>query len=137
MKFVKRRANAESGIPTESMADIVFILLLFFMVTTTLRKVDVIVHFTLPKAKAIEKIENKRLIDYIWIGRSGRIQINDSIVKMNQIEPIIYRKRQELHNVIISLRIDVNTKMGEVTDVQQELRKADALRINYSANVKL
>jgi len=137
MKFVKRRANAESGIPTESMADIVFILLLFFMVTTTLRKVDVIVHFTLPKAKAIEKIENKRLIDYIWIGRSGRIQINDSIVKMNQIEPIIYRKRQELHNVIISLRIDVNTKMGEVTDVQQELRKADALRINYSANIKL
>lgn len=137
MKFVKRRASAESGIPTESMADIVFILLLFFMVTTTLRKVDVIVHFTLPKAKAIEKIENKRLIDYIWIGKSGRIQINDSIVKMNQIEPIIYRKRQELHNVIISLRIDVNTNMGEVTDVQQELRKADALRINYSANVKL
>ncbi len=137
MKFEKRRANTKQEIPTASMPDIVFMLLLFFMVTTTLRKVDVLVNFTLPKAKAIEKIENKRLIDYIWVGKSGRIQINDSIVKVNQIQPIMYKKRQELHEVIVSLRIDRNTDMGLVTDIQQELRKADCLRINYSANVKI
>ena len=137
MKFEKRRANSKQEIPTASMPDIVFMLLLFFMVTTTLRKVDVLVHFTLPQAKAIEKIENKRLIDYIWVGKSGNIQINDSIVKLNQVEPIMYKKRQALHEVIVSLRIDKNTDMGEVTDIQQELRKADCLRINYSTNVKI
>ncbi len=137
MKFEKRRSGTKQEIPTASMPDIVFMLLLFFMVTTTLRKVDVLVHFTLPKAKAIEKIENKRLIDYMWVGRSGRIQINDSIVKVNQIEPIMYKKRQALHEIIVSLRIDKNTDMGLVTDIQQELRKADCLRINYSTNVKI
>jgi biopolymer transport protein ExbD len=137
MKFEKRRANTKQEIPTASMPDIVFMLLLFFMVTTTLREVDVLVDFHLPEAKAIEKIENKRLISYIWVGKSGRIQINDSIVKLDQVEPIMYAKRQELPNVIVSLRIDKGTDMGLVTDIQQELRKAYCLRINYSANIKI
>lgn len=137
MKFEKRRANTKQEIPTASMPDIVFMLLLFFMVTTTLREVDVLVDFKLPEAKAIEKIENKRLISYIWVGKSGRIQINDSIVKLSEVEPIMYAKRQELPNVIVSLRIDKNTDMGLVTDIQQELRKAYCLRINYSANIKI
>ncbi len=137
MKFEKRRANTKQEIPTASMPDIVFMLLLFFMVTTTLREVDVLVDFKLPDAKAIEKIENKRLISYIWVGKSGRIQINDSIVKLSEVEPIMYTKRQELPNVIVSLRIDRGTDMGLVTDIQQELRKAYCLRINYSANIKI
>ena len=137
MKFEKRRANTKQEIPTASMPDIVFMLLLFFMVTTTLREVDVLVNFKLPEAKAIEKIENKRLISYIWVGQSGRIQINDSIVKLDEIEKIMYAKRQELPNVIVSLRIDKGTDMGLVTDIQQELRKAYCLRINYSANIKI
>jgi len=137
MKFEKRRASTKQEIPTASMPDIVFMLLLFFMVTTTLREHDVHVKFTLPSAKAIEKIENKRLISYIWVGRSGRIQINDSIVKLNEIEPIMYAKRKSLPNVIVSLRVDKNADMGEVTDIQQELRKASCLRINYSTNKKI
>ena len=136
MKIEKRRANTKQEIPTASMPDIVFMLLLFFMVTTTLREVDVHVQFTLPKAKAVEKIENKRLISYIWVGKSGRIQINDSIVKLKEVEPIMYAKRKSLPQVIVSLRIDKGTDMGLVTDIQQELRKASCLRINYSTNVK-
>jgi biopolymer transport protein ExbD len=137
MKFEKRRANSKQEIPTASMPDIVFMLLLFFMVTTTLREVDVLVDYKLPDAKAIEKIENKRLISYIWVGKSGRIQINDSIVKLDEIEKIMYTKRQELPQVIVSLRIDKGADMGLVTDIQQELRKAYCLRINYSANMKI
>jgi biopolymer transport protein ExbD len=137
MKFEKRRASTKQEIPTTSMPDIVFMLLMFFMVVTTLRETTVLVDFKLPEAKAIEKIENKRLISYIWVGKSGRIQINDSIVKLNEIEPIMYDKRQKLPEVIVSLRIDKGTDMGLVTDIQQELRKAYCLRINYSANIKI
>ncbi len=137
MKFEKRRSGTKQEIPTASMPDIVFILLMFFMVTTTLRKYDIKVHFKLPSAEAIQKIENKRLKDYIWVGQSGRIQINDSIVKLDQIEPIMYAKRQALPDVIVSLRIDKNSDMGQVTDIQQELRKAYCLRINYSTNKKM
>jgi biopolymer transport protein ExbD len=137
MKFEKRRATTKQEIPTASMPDIVFMLLLFFMVTTTLREVDVLVDFKLPDAQAIEKIENKRLISYIWVGNTGKIQINDSIVMLGDVQPLMYTKRQELPNIIVSLRIDRNSDMGLVTDIQQELRKAYCLRINYSANIKI
>jgi biopolymer transport protein ExbD len=137
MHFEKRRANTKTEIPTSSMPDIIFMLLLFFMVTTTMREVEVLVSFKLPEAKAIEKIENKRLVSYIWVGKDKRIQINDSIVKMEEIQNIMYGKRQELPNIIVSLRIDQTTDMGFVTDIQQELRKAYCLRINYSAMVKV
>jgi biopolymer transport protein ExbD len=137
MKFEKKRASTKQEIPTASMPDIIFMLLLFFMVTTTLREVEVLVNYSLPEAKAIEKIENKRLISYIWVGKDGRVQINDSLVKLDEIQNIMYAKRQALPNVIVSLRVDKNTDMGFVTDIQQELRKAYCLRINYSANVKI
>lgn len=137
MKFEKKRASVKQQIPTASLPDIVFMLLLFFMVTTTLREVDVLVKFRLPEAKAIEKIENRRLISYIWVGNDGRIQLNDSITKLEEIQKIMYAKRVALPNVIVSLRIDKNSEMGIVTDIQQELRKASCLRINYSAMLKL
>ncbi len=136
MKFEKKRASVKQEIPTASMPDIVFMLLLFFMVTTTLREVDIMVQFQLPDAKAIEKIENKRLISYIWVGNDGRIQLNDNLVQIKEIQKLMYAKRVALPNVIVSLRIDKNSEMGVVTDIQQALRKADARRINYSTLLK-
>ncbi|MGK9369561.1 ExbD/TolR family protein [Melioribacter sp. Ez-97] len=137
MKFEKKRATTKQSIPTASLPDIVFMLLLFFMVTTTLREVDVLVSFRLPEAKAIEKIENKRLVSYIWVGNDGRIQLNDSITKLEEIQNIMYTKRLAMPNIIVSLRIDKNSDMGIVTDIQQELRKASCLRINYSTLLKI
>lgn len=137
MHFEKRRANTKQEIPTASMPDIVFMLLLFFMVTTTLREVEVLVSYKLPEAEAIEKIENKRLVSYIWIGKDKRIQINDSIVKPEEVENIMYSKRQALPNVIVSLRVDQTIDMGLVTDIQQSLRKAFCLRLNYSSTLKI
>jgi biopolymer transport protein ExbD len=136
MKFEKKRASTKQEIPTASMPDIIFMLLLFFMVTTTLREVEVLVDYKLPEAEALEKIENKRLVAYIWVG-SGKMQINDSFVTVDDVQRIMYSKRQELPNVIVSLRVDVGTDMGLVTDIQQELRKAFCLRINYSSNIKI
>lgn len=137
MKFAKKRSNSKQEIPTASMPDIIFMLLLFFMVATTLREVDVYVKFKLPEAEAIEKIENKRLISYIWVGQSGKIQLNDNIIEIEDIQDIMYKKRVELPNVIVSLRIDKGSDMGIVNDIQQALRKADSRRINYSAMLKL
>ena len=137
MHFEKRRANTKTEIPTSSMPDIIFMLLLFFMVTTTMREVEVLVDFKLPEAKAIEKIENKRLVSYIWVGKDKRIQINDSIVKMDEVQNIMYGKKVALPEVIVSLRVDETTDMGFVTDIQQELRKANCLRVNYSAMIKV
>jgi len=136
MKFEKKRSQTKQEIPTSSMPDIIFMLLLFFMVATTLKEVEVYVQYKLPEAEAIEKIENKRLVSYIWVGKNGRIQLNDAIVQVEDIQDIMYKKRVELPNVIVSLRIDKGSDMGIVNDIQQALRKADARRINYSAMLK-
>ncbi|MBX3008239.1 MAG: biopolymer transporter ExbD [Melioribacteraceae bacterium] len=137
MTFQKKRATAKPTIPTASMSDIVFILLLFFMVTTTLREVEVLVSFRLPEAKAIEKIENKRLVSYVYVGRDNKIQVNDAITKLEDIQKIMYAKRVQIPQVIVSLRVDKGSEMGIVTDIQQELRKASCLRINYSTMLKV
>jgi len=137
MQFEKKRASSKTEIPTSSMPDIIFMLLLFFMVTTTMREVELLVDFRLPQAEALEKIENKRLVSYIWVGKGAKIQINDSIVQVKNIQTIMYGKRQALPSIIVSLRVDVGARMGLITDIQQELRKAYCLRINYSANIKI
>lgn len=137
MKFQKKQAQTKQRIPTASLPDMIFILLIFFMVTTVLKEFTIKVQFTLPAAKQIEKIDNKRLISYIWVGRDGRIQIDDNIVEVADIQSIMARKRHEQPNLIVSMRIDQGSRMGVVTDIQQQLRKADALRINYSAMQKI
>lgn len=137
MKFQKKLAKTKQQIPTASLPDIVFMLLLFFMVTTTLREHDVRVQYKLPEARAIEKIENKRVVSYVWVGKDSRIQIDDNIVNVDQIQKIMYTKRIDLPTIIVSLRIDKTSKMGLVTDIQQELRKAYCLRINYSSIKKM
>ncbi|PID59562.1 MAG: biopolymer transporter ExbD [Ignavibacteriae bacterium] len=137
MKFEKKRSETKQEIPTSSMPDIIFMLLLFFMVATTLREQEIFVNFTLPEAKAVQKIENKRLVSYIWVGDNERIQIDDNIVELEQVQKIMYDKRVTLPSVIVSLRVDKNSRMGLVTDIQQSLRKADARRINYSARARL
>jgi biopolymer transport protein ExbD len=137
MKFKKKQASTKQAIPTASLPDIIFMLLIFFMVTTVLREYDVKVQYTLPQARQLEKIDNKRLVSYIWVGRDARVQIDDNIVLIPEIQSIAAQKRRAIPNVIMSLRIDEGARMGVVTDIQQQLRKGDALRINYSALKKL
>lgn len=136
-KFKKKQASTKQNIPTASLPDIIFMLLIFFMVSTVLREYDIQVTYTLPSAVQIEKIDNKRIVSYIWVGRDGRVQIDDNIVLVPEIQNIAAKKRREVPQVIMSLRIDEASRMGIVTDIQQQLRKGDALRINYSALQKL
>lgn len=140
--FEKKTAKAKQEIPTASLPDIIFMLLIFFMVSTVLREVDLKVMVRLPDAEAIEKIEQKRFVSYVYIGPERlegsqlgeqRVQIDDAIVpEITEIRYIISRRLQEEPRMITSLRVDQETRTGILYDVQQELREAGALRINYS-----
>ncbi|MFQ6617472.1 MAG: ExbD/TolR family protein [Fidelibacterota bacterium] len=130
MKF-KTKEKAKLGIPTASLPDIIFILLIFFMVSTVLKEYEGL-SLILPRARKIEKLETKRHVTYIWIARDGTISIDDKIVSIPTIRNIIYEKRVADPQITVSLKIDKDATMGLVTDVQQELREADALKVNYS-----
>lgn len=141
-KFKKKQANTKQQVPTAAMPDIIFMLLIFFMVVTVLREVELQVRVDFTRADNIEKIEQKRLVSYIYIGpevlgggRYGetRVQIDDSLVDdIFAIRRLMYDKLIEEPRLIVSLRVDRDSEMGVVSDVQQELREAGTLRINYS-----
>lgn len=141
-KFKKKQAETKQAVPTSAMPDVVFMLLIFFMVTTVLREVELQVQVQYTQAENIEKIEQKRLVSYIYIGperlggnRVGetKVQIDDTLVDdMGAIRNIMYDKIMEEPRLIVSLRVDQDSEFGIITDVQQELRHAGTLRINYS-----
>ena len=131
MEF-KKKSKVSTEIPTASMPDIVFMLLLFFMVSTVFRQFTGL-PIDLPIAKKIEKLEAKKNVTNIWASAQGDISIDDKLVDMKDIRSIMYDKRIENAHIIVSLKFDRSVNMGIVTDIHQELRKADALRVNYCA----
>jgi len=133
VKFESKN-KAEGGIPLSSLPDIVFLLLIFFMVSSVFKEFSGI-PVKLPQAEKIEKLQGKRDVAYVWIGKDGQISIDDRFVELGDVSKIMYQKRIDpMHPLkLVSMKIDKNTDMGIVTDVQEELREADALNINYSA----
>ncbi|MDR2563507.1 MAG: biopolymer transporter ExbD [Prevotellaceae bacterium] len=150
MKLNKKKKKMSGGFSTSSMSDIVFMLLFFFMVTTTMRDEEIMVQIKLPEASEIAKLERKDLTSYINMGQplpalqsqfgtDTRLQLNDSYKTINDIRDFVAAKREQLseadkQKLTIAFKIDEGTKMGVVTDVKQELRRCQALKINYLAN---
>jgi biopolymer transport protein ExbD len=151
-KFQKKRGNATPQISTASLPDIVFMLLFFFMVVTTLREAELMVKVGVPQATELVKLEQKSLVNFIYVGRpikryekvygtSPRIQLSDKIAQPNEI-PLFLEKfktsvPESMHGRIISsLRVDGGVTMGIVQDVKTQLRKSGQLKVSYSARVR-
>ena len=135
MKFI-RKTTLSSEIPTASMPDIIFMLLIFFMVTTVLREFSGL-PIEIPKAKRIEKLKSKRHTSHIWISKEGLISIEDRLFNMENIRNIIYDKRVADPQIVISLKADESARMKLISGIHNELRKADALKLNYSTKTSL
>ena len=133
MKF-ERKIKIKTGIPTASLPDIIFMLLIFFMVATVFKQYSGL-KVSLPDAELVKKIPgSKRHVVTIWIDRNNQVVCDDyKVEKITNLRNILYEKRVEDPQIIIAMKIDKETPMGLVNDVQQEMRKANALRVNYSA----
>jgi len=143
----KKKSKTSQDIPTAALPDIIFILLFFFMVTTVMRETNILVNQKLPKAIQLSKLERKSLISYIYIGepkqssifgKEPKIQVNDVFVEINEIVLFINQEKDKLNEVerdqiTIAMKVDVESKMGIVSDVQQELREANARKVLYSS----
>ena len=134
MAKVKRNAKPETQIPTTSMGDISFLLLLFFMVSTVFVKekgLDVI----LPKAKEIQKIPRKHATT-IYVNRTRTITIDDFAVEIPQVSVIMQQKLAEDINTITCFRTDKDTNYGIMSDILNQLKDANALRVQFEAKLK-
>ena len=148
-KFGKSSSKEMPAISTSSLPDIVFMLLFFFMVTTSMRETENKVMIKLPEATEVVKLERKDLASYINIGTpianmqaqygtDARIQLNDSFKNTDDIRDFIAAERDAMSEadrsfMTVVIRCDTDVHMGIVTDVKQELRRCSALKIMYCA----
>jgi biopolymer transport protein ExbD len=147
-KFRKDVASETPELSTTSLPDIIFMLIFFFMVTTSMRQASVIVEQKLPASSEVKKLENKSLVSYIYIGAplqayqnlhgtATRIQLNEKFATVADIQDFIASEREpksenDQRLMTTALKVDEKVKMGLVTDVKQALRRVGALKISYA-----
>ena len=136
MKF-NRKSQVKSKIPTASLPDIIFMLLFFFMVTTVLRLYEGLM-VDLPDSVSIEKIESRRHTSYLWINREGRMSFDDVIVKPedHSLYTKAFTRRMQDPQITMSLKYDKSVPMGLISLANDELRKANALIVNFATGFK-
>jgi biopolymer transport protein ExbD len=127
---LRRRAGTGARIPTASMADIAFLLIIFFMVTTIF-KLEEGLAITLPRSTAGEKIPREK-IAHIWIDRRGTLSIDDLIVGVNDIEPMMRAKVEENPALIVSFNTDDQAPYQVVNEAMDRLKLAYALRVSFT-----
>ena len=151
-KFKKDGSKEVPAISTASLPDIVFMLLFFFMISTTMRDVSVLVDNGMPEATQVVKLEKKSLVSNIYVGKpkdqyqgvygtEPRIQLNDRFANITELQAFVAaereaRKEEDRNSITNNLKIDQDVTMGIVTDIKQELRKANSLRVNYGSRKK-
>ena len=147
-KFAKKKDGDLPAVSTASLPDIVFMLLFFFMTVTTMKDSSLMVQNTLPVASEVKKLEKKDRILYIYVGKpttqyqklfgtEPKIQLNDKFASISDVGPFILQERakksQELQNVLTTaMKVDKEANMGLISDIKQELRKVNALKVNYT-----
>ncbi len=147
-KFNKKKSGDLPAVSTASLPDIVFMLLFFFMTVTTMKDSSLMVENTLPNASETKKLEKKDRVIYIYVGKptsqyqkvfgsEPKIQLNDKFANVSEVGDFILQERakkpQELQNVLTTaLKVDKNANMGLISDIKMELRKVNALKVNYT-----
>jgi len=147
-KFTKKKDGDLPAVSTASLPDIVFMLLFFFMTVTTMKDSSLMVENTLPNASETKKLEKKDRVIYIYVGKptsqyqkvfgsEPKIQLNDKFANVGEVGDFILQERakkpQELQNVLTTaLKVDKEANMGLISDIKQELRKVNALKVNYT-----
>ncbi len=151
-KFRKRRASTTANFSTASLPDIVFMLLFFFMVSTSMTGVSSKLKVQVPFSTQNNKLDKKVPVSYIYVGNARKdsvsnntqkimVQMNEHVGSMVDIEGFLKDERSfidpdDLPEWTVILSFDKDIKMSLVNEVKRELRKANALKIIYSTENK-
>jgi biopolymer transport protein ExbD len=148
MAKFKKKSSTSQDIPTAALPDIIFMLLFFFMVTTVLRESTIMVKQSIPKATQLRKLEQKKLVSYLYVGQPNdakkfgaepKIQANDAFIEIDGIIQFIEEEKGKLQEtekdqITISLKVDDETKMGIIADIQEKMRDVNARKLMYAAS---
>lgn len=150
MATIRKKGRKEvPAISTSSLPDIIFMLLFFFMATTSMKEVEMMVKISAPEATELQSLEKKSRVRYVYVGvprdqytkvfgKETCIQLEDSFADVSQLEEFVVNERESMSEedqpyMTISIKADKETQMGIITDIKQALRRAYALKISYAA----
>ncbi|MDX2472767.1 MAG: biopolymer transporter ExbD [Candidatus Krumholzibacteria bacterium] len=129
-----RSTNKDTFIPTSSMGDIAFLLLIFFMVTTIFRE-ETGLPVELTRAEVGEEV-NRELVSNIYINRVGQISIDDRLVQIKHIADIVATKISDNPQLIVAFKTDTYADYGTVSDVMEELKEVNAVRVFFNNDIE-
>ena len=147
MAFKRKESREMPEMNTSSLPDLIFTILFFFMIVTTMREVTLKVKFIVPAGTELEKLEKKSAVSFIYVGpptdqlraqfgSTTRIQLNDRYAEPKEVMDFIYQERQSMSDQtaqVVSIKADQLTQMGYITDIKEVLRRSWALKVNYSS----
>ena len=133
----KRKSKVASEIPDSSLADIAFLLLIFFMVSTVFRK-EKPREIERPEAAATQRVDEKRKdILHLCVERDGSVYMNDEVVAMDNISNVVgplYEASDR--RLVVAIRSDKDVPYGTINQITEELRDAGALRVNFATDIQ-
>lgn len=132
----KRKSSASEEIPSSSMADIAFLLLIFFMVSTVFRKErDQPIDWA--NAEATEKIDEKRKnILHVWVDPDGTVFINDQIVPYESISGVVRPLYTENRNLVVAIRGDREVPYNQINTITEQLQASGAVRVTFATRIE-
>lgn len=149
MSLFRRKERQVPGLNTASLPDLIFTVLFFFMIVTHMRQTEMKVQYQVPQGTELEKLTRKSTVTYIYIGppapqyeqalgREVQVQLNDKLATPAEVASFAAAERARLapedqERMTVSIKADRRTPMGKVSEVKQALRRAGALKVNYSA----
>ncbi len=148
-KFTKKSKTSQE-IPTAALPDIIFMLLFFFMVTTVMRENTINVKQKMPEGTELRKLQRKSLVSYLYMGEpkntvlygdEPKVQANDVFLEIKDVVLWVSKEKDKLSEaerdqITIAFKADEGVKMGLISDVQIELREANARKLMYSVRQK-
>ena len=152
MSLFRRKRREVPTLNTAALPDLIFTVLFFFITVTHMREVTLKVKYRVPEGTELTRLVKKSAVTYIYIGRptdemrrtvgnGTRIQLNDKLADVATVTDYVADERSRMspedrQAMSVSVKADRETEMGIMTDIRQALRRAGALRINYSATQK-
>lgn len=131
---IAKAPKVSPSIPTSSMGDIVFLLLVFFM-TTTIFKHENGLEVSLPRAEASKKQKTEQLA-HVWVDQKGRISINDKLVFMPDIQSVMKKRLEGNPLMIVSFKADNRVKYEVMNSIMEELKQINAVRVVFSSDME-
>ena len=133
---IDKKTKSKSTVSTASLPDIIFMLLIFFMVTTVMKTFDGL-KVQDPSAKKIEKLENRKTVIYIWQTKDGSVCVDDqTLTNIDDVSEILKYKLEssiDPGKMVVQFKADQNTTMELIQQIHTECREANALKLSYAA----